>query len=193
MGEQLVERRTGRSLDLGWCRITRTGLDVTGVPTMEQWQGLGEILATLEGGIAWLVGDWLNSGEKAFGEMASQAIDAEQWKPETVRVYRWVCEKVPKENRTMSFAHCQIVAGLAPIEQREWLAKAAGDGTGAAWSSGRLKNEIAAASSTDAPKIEYLCTVSFDQPAARDILAEEYERVGRPVFRTERTRKRKDV
>lgn len=187
-----LERRSN-DLDIGWCRLTRTGLQLTPgrQPSMEEWTSLGEKLAMLEGGIAWLVGDWLNMGEATFGEMAAQVIDHEEWAEETVRVYRWVCAKVPRENRSMSFAHCQAVAGLPPVEQRQWLAKASGDGGTEPWSSGRLKSEIASSQPNAETKMEYLCTVAFDSPAPREQLAQEYERVGRPVTRTERARRPK--
>lgn len=188
---EALERRS-RELTLNWCDITRTGLRIKTQPTLDEWTALGETLATLEGGIAWLVGDWLNTGESVFGELAAQVISHEDWAAETVRVYRWVCAKVPQENRVLSFAHCQAVAGLPAHEQKQWLAKATkGDeGGDEPWSSTRLKTEL---SSTVAPsrKVEYLCTVSFDQVAPRDIMAAEWERVGRPVFKNERFKREK--
>lgn len=182
-----LERRTGKELNLGWCAITRTGLRIAHKPTQDEWMALGETLSTLEGGIAWLVGDWLNMGGE-FGEAAAQAIDHEQWSAETVRVYQWVCSKVPAENRTMSFAHCQNIAALPPTEQRAWLDKAREGTNGEPWSASRLKAEVNA-SSQAATALEYLVTVAFDQPAPRDILADEYKRVGRPVFVNERKKK----
>lgn len=195
MSEELTTIVGLRTLELEHFTLSATGLRVKGKPTLEQWQALGETLATLERGVAWIVGDWMNSGEQLYGELAAQAIDQESWTPETARVYRWVASKVPPENRRseLSFNHHQLIAGLAPLEQRQWLDKAAGEAGTEPWPAARLKNELAASSSASVLKMEYLCTVAFDQPAARDILAQEYERVGRPVFRSERTKREKKV
>lgn len=197
-----LERR-GRELNLGWCGVTRMGLVLREKPTPEQLQALGETLATMKGGLAWLVGDYLALVERLGNEaeeyklVANEVIDHEKWTDATVRTYQWVAEKVPAENRNrdLSFNHHQLVAGLPHAEQRDWLTKAAGgDGEGhGAWSSGRLQSEMALAKSEGKPKYEYLCTVAFDQPGPRDILADEYERAGRPVSKTERAKRKREL
>jgi len=180
-----------RTLELDHFTLSATGLTVKGDPTFAEWQALGQTLETLERGVAWIVGDWVNIGEARYDQMASQVIDHENWRPETVRVYAWTAEKVPKENRRadLPFDHHQIVAALPPEEQRTWLARAAEGDDGVRWSSGRLKQEVRAVSGV--AHVEYLLLIAFDQPADRDIVATEHERVGRKVRRFEHTKKAK--
>lgn len=169
--------------------LTPVGLLLNGKPTYEEWERFGEMLRLFENGVQWMIGDWLNIGELEFHELASQVIDHEKWAPETVRVYRWVAKEVPQENRRaeLTFSHHQEVAGMGKDRQREWLDKAVKGDDGVPWSTGRFKHEVKAA--VKETHVEYLATVGFETPAARDILADEYERVGRPVRRHERTKK----
>lgn len=102
------------------------GLTIERAPTFDEWAALGPLLSTWHRGLAFVIGDWLNYGEERFSELAAQAIDHEAWAIETVKVYRWVAKQVARERRipTLSFKHHQLVAGLAPARQSNWLAKA---------------------------------------------------------------------
>ncbi len=124
--------------------FSATGISVSGKPPIEEWTAVGEMLAVQVRGIQFQVGDWLNIGEKLYGEMASQAIDARNWSEGTVRTYLWVSKNVPLENRRddLTFAHHQIVAGLSPSDQKRWLKQAATDDPAKPWTVARLKAAI---------------------------------------------------
>jgi hypothetical protein len=130
---------------LGKFVFTATGLLTEGNPTYDEWAAAGQGILVLMKGLEFAVGDWLNYGEAKYGELAAQVVDARDWAPETVRVYRWVAAKVPPQNRMLGdglkFAHHQAVAGLAPAKQRQWLEAAASTDNedGKPWTSGRLK------------------------------------------------------
>lgn len=131
-----------------------TGLVVRGEPSYDEWAEVGHVLNVMEQGIAFLVGDWIRYGEERFKEMAYQAIDARQWRPETVRNYVWVAKNVPQENRIINrglkFAHHQAVAALPPAEQKSWLRKALnGDEEEETWSVQRLKQAIKSGADVD--------------------------------------------
>lgn len=117
------------------------GLATTRTPTFEEWEALGIHLALVEGALQWWIGDWLNIGEAAFGERASQAMDATGWELKTVLQYRWVAAAVPFDRRrpALSFSHHREVADLGPADQARWLDRAqAGDGA-SPWGVNRLR------------------------------------------------------
>ena len=126
--------------------LTSSGLIVDGAPTYEEWADLGGVLAVMERGIQFLVGDWITWGEATFGELAAQVIDARMWKPATVAVYAWLAKSVPLENRMLdrglSVKHHQIVAALPPAQQRTWLSRALADDE--PWTAARLAQAVKA-------------------------------------------------
>jgi len=40
------------------------------------WEAYGKGLRRAEAAIHWIIGDWLNYGERAYGEMYAQALEA---------------------------------------------------------------------------------------------------------------------
>lgn len=136
--EATIEVTLGRHFSVG-----PTGLTVRGAPSFDEWAQLGHALRVMEKGIQFAIGDFLLYGEERFSERASQIIDAEMWSESTVKVYRWVSERVPLQNRRMdlSYSHHQAVASLAHSEQKHWLGLAAESGD-TPWSVSRLKTAI---------------------------------------------------
>jgi hypothetical protein len=96
---------------------------------MDQWQRLGEFIRMTNQACQWWWGDWLNMGEEKFGEHAAQALEATRWDEETLRVYAWVCRKVPPSTRVpgVPFGHYQCLAKLPEAEQRAWAEKVVDD------------------------------------------------------------------
>jgi hypothetical protein len=107
--------------------LTPTGLRVSGRPTFQQWEEAGRFLKQAGTSVGFWLGDWLNWGEGAFGEMASQAMDERELTYQTLANYKWVAGKVPPERRRqgLTFEHHRQVARLEPADQERWLAKAA--------------------------------------------------------------------
>lgn len=117
---------------------TARGLVIHGKPTYENWVGYGRRLEFVEGAIQWLIGDWLNYGERKWGEMYAQAVTKEQAK--TWRNYKWVSDRVKLSLRkdNLSWSHHQMVAPLDPSEQEIWLLIAKQKG----WSANELRRQI---------------------------------------------------
>lgn len=67
----------------------------------------------------WGIGDWLNYGERSYGEMYAQAVGATGYENGTLRTAKWVAGAYELSMRmdNLSWAHHQIVAAL-PIEER---------------------------------------------------------------------------
>ena len=114
-------------LSLGKFYFDKTGLTVIGDPTFEEWQNCGEFLKRAEKSVQFWIGNWLNYGEKKYGEMYTQAIDETDYEEKTLRNAKWVSSKVELSRRrdNLTFSHHAEVAQLSPQEQEFWLDKAA--------------------------------------------------------------------
>lgn len=100
-------------IDLGEFELSKSGLTVSGNPTFKAWEKCGLLLTQMEGAIQFWIGDWLNYGERAYGEKYAQAIDASQaavW-----RQYAYVARAVEMSTRVdnLPWTHHREVAGLA--------------------------------------------------------------------------------
>lgn len=120
--------------------LTPKGIDPAHIGAKEDWQRLGETLATLNQSIQWLVGDWLNIGETVYGESYDQA--AEDLDRETKTVYNWasIAKSVEFSRRreNLTFSHHGEVAHLNAEQQDYWLDQAIVN----QWSVAALRNNI---------------------------------------------------
>ncbi len=106
--------------------LTRTGLTITGDMPYDRWEFLGQKLRAFEGSVMWWLGDWLNYGERNYGEAYSQAIAATDYAYQTVADAAWVANKceVSRRRENLSWSHHREVAGLEPSTQDALLDKA---------------------------------------------------------------------
>jgi len=120
--------------------LQKTGLLVTGKPTIDEWIEAGEKLKLVEGSIQWWLGDWLNYGESAYGEMYSQALDATDYEYGSLRNAKYVANRIEMSRRrdNLSFSHHQEVAPLELNEQNMFLNRAEKEH----WSQKDLRNAI---------------------------------------------------
>ena len=100
---------------------TATGLVISGEPSYKVWEEYGRKLQFIEGAIQWLIGDWLNYGERKWGEMYAQAVDETQ--AITWRNYKWVAGAVELSTRVdnLSWTHHREVAHLSRESQEKYL------------------------------------------------------------------------
>ena len=110
--------------------ITPTGLTLPEEQTFGEWLEVGETLKTIHGATQWWLGDWLNTGERRYGEMYSQALDATDYAYQTLRDAAWVAGKVELSRRrdSLSWSHHKEVAACEPDEQEMWLELAEREG-----------------------------------------------------------------
>jgi hypothetical protein len=160
----------------GKFQFTSQGLVVTGDPSFEDWAQAMHTVAVIERGLAFLVGDLIRFGEDKFGELAAQVIDARSWKPETVRAYTWLAEKVPMENRMLdrglTVKHHLAVAKLPEPEQRKWLQRALNNGE-EQWTTARLQAAIKNGADEEATRFYVL--VECTTQKRRDELQKQLE------------------
>jgi len=96
--------------------------------TFEEWQRDGEYLMNLyiigRDKMPWFIGDWQNSGDILFGELASQCFDMWCYTDDYLRKCAWVARRFPPDRRraTLSWAHHLAVAGIGDgLVQEKWL------------------------------------------------------------------------
>lgn len=141
----VVDQETGEILPAIPGQMTRTALLLPDGLPFDLWQQVGETLRLIESGVMWWLGAWWNYGQRAYGEMASQAArdaveDATGRDFQTVNNAGWVDRRIEFSRRreNLSWSHHLEVAALEPDEQEHWLDRAEVDGL----SVHRLRAEI---------------------------------------------------
>lgn len=126
---------------LGPFTLTPTGLVAAGVPTFPQWKEAGTQIRRFEGAVAWWVGDWLNYGERRWGEKYEEAAAATGLENGTLRQCKWVAGAVDLSRRRdkLSFAHHQEIASLDPVAGDALLDEAEREG----WNVKQLREKVA--------------------------------------------------
>jgi hypothetical protein len=79
--------------------ITDVGLKFTGKLTWTEYKKLGRVVGSTVTVGPWLVGDWVNYGEAAYGEKYTQAIDETGLSPDRLRTTAWVANRFPHSRR----------------------------------------------------------------------------------------------
>ena len=106
--------------------LSRTGLVLPEDLKYNEWEHIGDCLKLVEGSVQWWLGDWLNFGERKYGEMYSQALSATDYDYGTLRDFKWVAGNVELSLRkdNLSFNHHKEVARIPKENQKYYLDKA---------------------------------------------------------------------
>ena len=115
------------------CKVSKVGLTFNEEMTFEEWQGIGLQLQLMHGSVGFWIGDWLNFGEKHYGETYTQAVEDTGLDYSTLSGYKWVSGAVETSRRreNLSFSCHREVAKLPPEKQIELLEKGEKEGWGA--------------------------------------------------------------
>jgi hypothetical protein len=106
--------------------VETVGLKIDEDLTYEEWEDIGFELARVGKGYQWWVGDWINFGEKKYGETYEAAIEATGLKKDSCRRIGQVCREFESGRRRplLSFKHHAEVQGLDEAQQDELLEEA---------------------------------------------------------------------
>lgn len=131
--------------------VSETGLDLPVDLSYEEWERVGGVLGRIGRAHQWWVGDWLNYGERAYGEKYAQAMDTLGLEYSTVSDYAWVARAVTPSVRTetLSWSHHKQVASLSADEQAQWLVASASSG----WNANELRGAIRERKALDPPPL----------------------------------------
>lgn len=127
-------------VDRKYFEPTPTALTIKPGMPFEAWESLGTALWQVIRSAQWYIGEWINYGEREYGEKYSQALDQTRYTYGTLRQYSYVARNVHPSIRidNLSFAHHQKVAHLKPEQQKHWLKLASMED----WPVHRLAEEI---------------------------------------------------
>lgn len=104
-------------------QASERGLVIRGKVDYETWYAYGAGLRRIESALQWVIGDWLNYGDKTYGETYAQAVDESQAK--TWQNYKWVSASVETSLRgEVSWTHHKAIASLDPADQKRLLDEA---------------------------------------------------------------------
>lgn len=103
--------------------ITPTGIEFHQDLDFDEWNDLGQKLAPIGKSIGFIIGDWINYGQKNYGEKYEEALISTGIPYQTLRNYTYVAGRVSLSCRQdkLGFEHHAIVAKLKPDEQEHWL------------------------------------------------------------------------
>jgi N6-adenosine-specific RNA methylase IME4 len=121
-------------------RLTPAGLDLPATLPFDDWLELGRGLRLLEGAVQWWVGDWLNYGERRYGQKYTEAAAATGYAYDSLNAARWVAQRIEVVRRrtNLSWSHHKEVAGLDVPEQELLLDAAEAEG----WSRNALRRRV---------------------------------------------------
>lgn len=97
----------------------------------ERWEEVGEAICSIHPTSPWALGDWLLEAPRRHGKLKTAA-RISGLAVGTLSVYRWLSSRVAPEDRNpaLGVGVHQVVVGLTPEAQRDWLARAAAEGLG---------------------------------------------------------------
>lgn len=140
MAPEIIEGYTEELIVMPTVQMTKTRLIIPETTTFEEWEDIGYQLKNVEGAIQFWVGDWINFGERKWGEKYLEAVRMTGYDYETLRWHSYVAKRtqfVPQgtdlpENTILrrdglSFTHHKEVAALAPVVANRLLDKAEAD------------------------------------------------------------------
>jgi len=131
MSTDIVTYDEIQAISHGPFKATTTGLVVTedDVP-YELWEAYGGAIRRVEGAVQWIIGDWLNYGERKYGEMYAQGLEPCEY--DLLAKYKWVAGAVESclRKQSLTWSHHKEVAKLEPEEQDYWLNEAVEQGYG---------------------------------------------------------------
>ncbi len=107
--------------------VTETHLDLHDDLSFDDWAEIGRKLQAAHCSLLWCIGDWLNYGERKYGEKYDQALQLTGYQKKTLRNAAFVCRHIEMSRRrdTLTFSHHAEVASLSVELQEELLSDAA--------------------------------------------------------------------
>lgn len=109
--------------------LTRTGLNLPAGLPFEEWEAIGKTLLHVEQSVQWAIGDWLNYGERTYGEAYAQAVEATGYSYQTLRDSAWVAGAINLSDRSdnLPWTHHRILAAIPDESDRRELIRTAAD------------------------------------------------------------------
>lgn len=166
------------------CKATKNSLTIKEGLKFEDWLKIGGALKTLYKANKWWIGDWLNFGERKYGDMYSQALEITDYEYETLKDMKYVAANVEMSCRhdNLSFSHHKEVASLEPKEQEKYLAKAEKEN----WDRAEMRQNIRDRNKGETPPLpegKYQIILAdpaweYDRTVGQGVAIEQYQLMG---------------
>jgi hypothetical protein len=127
-------------------RTSTPGTAVAWVPERDldlaEWSRAGQRLGVMNRCSPWWLGDWIRYGNSKFGEKYSRASAITGYDRQTLMNMVYVASRFEFSRRreNLSWSHHEVVAGLPPTEQDQWLDRAVAE----RWTRADLRLELRA-------------------------------------------------
>jgi hypothetical protein len=122
MENEIIEYKAGE-LASQKVHFERTGLVIDKVTSFKEWEEIGTFLQEAEKSVWWWIGDWLNFGERKFGETYTQALQETEYSYASLRKMKAVSERFEMGTRRahLAWGHHKSVMYMEPQEREYWL------------------------------------------------------------------------
>jgi len=126
MNELIIDQQSAAALLIDCGTVDTCSWTPPANMTFQQWAEIGRKFQQIDTSINWWLGDWLNEGDKRYGETYAQAIEVTGHKIDQLQECKRVSASVKSANRLalLSWTHHLRVASLSDEEQRLLLAAA---------------------------------------------------------------------
>jgi hypothetical protein len=106
--------------------LGKNQLIAVGTPTFEQWLAVGVFIKQAQGAVHFWIGDWVNYGEKVYGESYAQALDHSSYEYQTIANDKWVAGRIHpiRRRESLTFDHHATVAEMEEEDQEILLKEA---------------------------------------------------------------------
>lgn len=105
--------------------LSRNALQFERELSYEEWESIGAELFKVDQAWQWWVGDWINYGEKKYGETYTHALTVTGKTIGTLQDIAWICREFESSLRyEVSFYHHRLVASLDIQSRGRILAEA---------------------------------------------------------------------
>jgi hypothetical protein len=104
--------------------ITPTGIQFNEELTFDEWDALGQKLGEVGRSIGFIIGDWINYGEKIYGEKYNEALERTGLAYATLAQFAYVARRIRtcERSQNLDWCHHMVVAKLKTAEdQKHWL------------------------------------------------------------------------
>lgn len=103
----------------GLVELSLTGATFRDGLSFEEWKGVRPKLKRDEPSILWWVGDWLNYGERVYGERYWQAVEVTQYSYRHLADAKYTASRIelPRRKEKLSYTAHREVARLLPDQQ----------------------------------------------------------------------------
>jgi hypothetical protein len=120
--------------------ITRNSLSISTELSYEEWESVGAELFKVEAAWQWWVGDWINYGEKKYGQTYEQALTLTDKSYSTLKHAAAVSAAFEMgRRRPISWSHHEAVQGLGCEHQDAILDQAEREGKPRSWVREKVK------------------------------------------------------